>query len=389
MYRVLTYNKISEAGLNKLSPDKYTVSKDMADPDAILVRSAPLNDMEFGRNLTVIARVGAGFNTIPVDRCTEAGICVFNTPGGNANAVRELTLCGMIMAARNVEKATKWLKELPEKESQYGGIVESGKEVFRGPELLGKTLGVIGVGAVGSRVAKAGHALGMEVLGYDPYISHLRALELKQDVDFVESLDTLLENCDFISLHVPLNDETRKIIGAKEIAKMKDGVYLMNYARGPVVDNDAVNAALDSGKIAAYATDFPTTEQLHREDVVSTPHLGAGSPEAEENCAVMAVRQTRDYLENGNITNSVNFPDVSFARAEGDRITIFHKNQVGMLGRITERASSLGLNIENLINKAKGEVAYTILDFNDAVPDGLEQALGEIEGVIRVRVIRA
>lgn len=389
MYKILTYNKVSDAGLRKLSPEKYTIGKEIPDPDAILVRSAPLNDMQFGSSLKVIARVGAGFNTIPVDRCTEAGICVFNTPGGNANAVKELTLCGMIMSARNVEKASKWLKELPPEESRYGGIVESGKEVFKGPEILGKTIGVIGVGAVGSRVAKAANALGMEVLGYDPYIPHLRALELKGDVKFVETLDEIFEECDFISLHVPLNDETRQIIGRKEIEKMKDGVFICNYARGPVIDNEAVCDALDSGKIAGFATDFPTEEQLKRPDVVSTPHLGAGTPEAEENCAIMAARQTREYLENGNITNSVNFPDVSFARAEGDRITVFHKNQVGMLGRITERAASRGLNIENLVNKARGDVAYTILDFNDAVPEGLEEALGEIDGVIRVRVIKA
>ena len=202
MYKVLTYNKVSEAGLRKLSPEKYIVGDEVTDPDAILVRSAPLNDLEFGPNLKAIARVGAGFNTIPVDRCTAAGICVFNTPGGNANAVKELTICGMIMASRHVEKASRWLKELPVEESRYGGIVESGKEVFKGPELLGKTLGVIGVGAIGSRVAKAGSALGMEVLGYDPYIPHLRALELKQDVKFVESLEEIFENCDFISLHV-------------------------------------------------------------------------------------------------------------------------------------------------------------------------------------------
>ena len=389
MYKILTYNKVSDAGLRKLSPEKYPIGKDIPDPDAILVRSAPLNDMQFDPSLKVIARVGAGFNTIPVDRCTEAGICVFNTPGGNANAVKELTLCGMIMSARNVEKASKWLKELPPEESRYGGIVESGKEVFKGPEILGKTIGVIGVGAVGSRVAKAANALGMEVLGYDPYIPHLRALELKGDVKFVETLDEIFEECDFISLHVPLNDETRQIIGRKEIEKMKDGVFICNYARGPVIDNEAVCDALDSGKIAGFATDFPTEEQLKRPDVVSTPHLGAGTPEAEENCAIMAARQTREYLENGNITNSVNFPDVSFARAEGDRITVFHKNQVGMLGRITERAASRGLNIENLVNKARGDVAYTILDFNDAVPEGLEEALGEIDGVIRVRVIKA
>lgn len=387
MYNVLTYNKVSEAGLRKLKPEQYTVSDQMADPDAILVRSAPLNDMEFGPSLKVIARVGAGFNTIPVDRCTNNGICVFNTPGGNANAVKELVICAMLTACRNVEKATKWLKELPVTENQYGGIVESGKEVFKGPEIMGKTIGVIGLGAVGSRVALACNALGMEVIGYDPYLPHVRALELQGSVRLLENLEELWGQCDFITIHTPLNAETKGMISREAIAKMKDGVYLLNYARGPVADNEAICDALDSGKIAAYATDFPTEAQLRREDVVCTPHLGAGTPEAEENCAIMAVRQTRDYLENGNTQNSVNFPDVSFARAEGDRITILHKNKVGMLGIITEKAASLNLNIENLVNKAKGEVAYTILDFNDTVPDGLEKTLGEIDGVIKVRVI--
>ena len=387
MFNVLTYNKVSEAGLKKLSPEKYHVADDTKDPDAILVRSAPLNDMEFGPSLKVIARVGAGFNTIPVDRCTEAGICVFNTPGGNANAVKELVLCGMLTACRNVEKATGWLKGLPVEESQYGGIVESGKEVFKGPEILGKTIGVIGLGAVGSRVALAAHGLGMEVIGYDPYLSHQRVLELKQSVRLLDNIDEIWGECDFITIHTPLNSETRGMISREAIGKMKDGAYLLNYARGPVVDNDAVTEALKSGKITAYATDFPTPEQLKMENVVSTPHLGAGTPEAEENCAVMAVRQTRDYLENGNTLNSVNYPDVSFARAEGDRITILHKNKVGMLGLITERAASLNLNIENLVNKAKGGTAYTILDFNDEVPEGLAAELSAIEGVIKVRVI--
>lgn len=387
MFNVLTYNKVAEAGLRKLKPEKYNVSDNQADPDAILVRSAPLNDMEFGPSLKVIARVGAGFNTIPVDRCTENGICVFNTPGGNANAVKELVLCSMLTACRNVEKATKWLKGLPVKESQYGGIVESGKEVFKGPEILGKTIGVIGLGAVGSRVALACHALGMEVIGYDPYLPHVRTLELKASMKLVESLDELWGECDFITIHTPLNQETKGMISREAIGKMKDGVYLINYARGPVVDNEAVCDALDSGKITAFATDFPTEAQLKREDVVCTPHLGAGTPEAEENCAVMAARQTRDYLENGNTLHSVNFPDVSFARADGDRITVLHKNKVGMLGIITEKAASMNLNIENLVNKARGDVAYTILDFNDEVPDSLAKAIEEIDGVIKVRLI--
>ena len=387
MYNIKTLNHISEAGRRGFDPECYTVSADVENPDAILVRSTPIHDMEFNPQLKAIFRVGAGINTIPIERCTEAGIAVFNTPGGNANAVKELTLAAMIMAMRNVEAAAAWVRSLGD-EADAGKAVEQGKEKFRGPELMGKRIGIIGVGAVGSRVARACHDLGMEVLGYDPYLSHLRRLELKQYLRFVENVDEIYTDCDIITVHTPLNDETRGMVGKNEIAKMHDGVYLINYARGPILDNDAVCDALDSGKIKAFATDFPTKRQLTRGDVVCTPHLASGTPEAEENCAVMAVRQARDYLENGNVTNSVNFPDVSFARADGDRITILHKNKVGMLGVITEKTAGMGLNIENLVNKARGDVAYTILDFNDTVPAALEEALGTIEGVIRVRVIR-
>lgn len=388
MFKILTYNKISEAGLRKLDSAKYSVAPQMEDPDAIMVRSDLLLDMQFGPSLKAIARVGAGFNNIPVERCTASGICVFNTPGGNANAVKELVVCGMIMACRNVEKASKWVKELPGEESKYGGLVEKGKEKFRGPEIMGKKIGVIGLGQVGSRVAHACRSLGMEVIGYDPYLTHLRVLELKEDVRIVEKLDEIYSECDFITVHTPLNDETRGMIGCEAIASMKDGVYLLNYARGPIVDNDAVCDALEAGKIAAFATDFPTEREMKMDNVVCTPHLASGSPEAEENCAVMAVRQTRDYLENGNISNSVNFPDVSFARADGDRITVLHENKIGMLGQITEIAASKGLNIENLVNKAKENVAYTILDFNGSVDDSVCEELKKINGVIMVRHIQ-
>lgn len=388
MFNILTYNKISEAGLRKLSPEKYSVAPQMDDPDAIMVRSDLLLDMTFGPSLKAIARVGAGFNNIPVERCTASGICVFNTPGGNANAVKELVLCGMIMACRNVEKAVKWVKELPADESKYGGLVEKGKEKFRGPEIMGKKIGVIGLGQVGSRVAHACHSLGMEVIGYDPYLPHLRVLELRQDVRIVEKLEDIYAECDFITVHTPLNDETRGLISRESIASMKDGVYLLNYARGPIVDNEAVCDALESGKIAAFATDFPTEREMKMDNVVCTPHLASGSPEAEENCAVMASRQTREYLENGNISNSINFPDVSFARADGDRVTLLHENKVGMLGKITEIAASKGFNIENLVNKAKDDVAYTILDFGGEVPDSLCSSMKEIDGVIMVRHIK-
>ena len=388
MFKVLTYNKIAEAGLKKLKPENYDVANEQQDPDAILVRSAPLNDMEFGKNLKVITRVGAGFNTIPVERCTANGICVFNTPGGNANAVKELTICGMIMVMRNVQLASRWVKELPVEEAKYGGLVESGKEMFRGPEIMGKKIGVIGVGAVGSRVAKACHDLGMEVVGYDPYLPHVRVLELGAYMHLTENLNEIIEDCDVITVHTPLTDETRAMINKESIDAMKDGVFLLNYARGPIIDNDAVCDAIDSGKIAGLATDFPTDREMHMDRVVCTPHLASGSPEAEENCAIMAARQTREYLENGNITNSVNFPDVSFARAEGDRVTILHQNKVGMLGKITDVAVTHEMNIENLVNKAKGSIAYTILDFNGTVPASMVEKLMAIDGVIRVRVIR-
>ena len=389
MYAIQNKNKISDNGRRLFEADGYTVADQVADPDGIVVHSAPLHDMVFSPKLKAIIRVGAGVNTIPVERCTEAGIAVFNTPGGNANAVKELVLAAMISICRNVNAASEWLHTLSKEESDYGKTVEKGKEVYVGPEIMGKTIGVIGVGAVGSRVAKACHDLGMSVIGYDPYLSHLRKLELGQYVRFTDNIEDIYKECEFISVHVPLDETTEGMVGRKEIEMMKDGVYLINYARGPILDNDAVCDALDSGKIAAFATDFPTDRELQRKDVFATPHLGAATPEAENNCEVMAVKQMKDYLENGNIVNSVNFPDVSFARADGDRITVFHKNQVGMLGTITDKVAGLGLNIENLVNKGRGGYAYTILDFNGAVPKELETVLGEVPGVIRVRIIGA
>ncbi len=388
MYAIQNKNKISDNGRRLFEADGYTVADEVANPDGIVVHSAPLHDMDFPPALKAIIRVGAGVNTIPVDRCTQAGIAVFNTPGGNANAVKELTLAAMISICRNVEAASAWLRTLSKEEADYGKTVEKGKEVFTGPELLGKTIGILGVGAVGSRVAKACHDLGMQVIGYDPYLSHLRKLELHQYLRFTDDINDIYRESDFITVHVPLDDTTEGMVGKEQIEMMKDGVYLINYARGPILDNDAVCDALDSGKIKAFATDFPTHRQLQRKDCFCTPHLGAGTPEAETNCEVMAVKQMKDYLENGNIANSVNFPDVSFARADGDRITVFHKNQVGMLGTITEQIAGRGLNIENLVNKARGEYAYTILDFNGEVPAALEAALIDIPGVVRVRIIK-
>lgn len=387
MYNIKTYDKVAPEGAKAFSPEKYNLSDNADNPDGILVHSTPLHDIEFNPQLKSIVRIGAGVNTIPVDRCTQNGIAVFNCPGGNANAVKELALAALIMAMRNGFLAMDWVKNLPKGESDAGKTVERGKEVYRGPELLGKQIGIIGVGAIGSRMARACHDLGMRVVGFDPYISHAREQELKQYCEFTEDLDALLSGSDIITVHIPLNEKNKGFIGKKEIEKMKDGVYLVNYARGPILDNEAVSDALDSGRIKAFATDFATERQMQQKNVVFTPHLGAGTPEADINCSVMAARQTIDYIENGNISNSVNLPDVSFGRADGARVCVIHENKVGMLGQMTDRVSGMGLNIENLVNKARGNVAYTILDFNDSVPKELETALQKIDGVIRVRVI--
>ena len=387
MYNIRLYDHFADAGRRIFSDTKYSI-KDTGDhPDGILVHSTPLFDIPLNPELKSIVRIGAGVNTIPVDECTKKGICVFNCPGGNANAVKELTLAAIIMTMRNGIAAMNWVKSLPGDESDPGKTVEKGKDVFKGPEIMGKTMGIIGVGAIGSRMARACDDLGMKVYGYDPYLSHSRVQELKQYVEFVDDVDELLEKSDIVTVHIPLDEKNKDFIDAEKIAKMRDGVYLVNYARGPIVNDAALLAALDSGKVKAYITDFPTPGQMKHENVFFTPHLGAGTPDADENCAVLAAKQTIDYIENGNITNSVNFPDVSFARADGARVTVVHENKVGMLGLMTERIAAAGLNIENLVNKARGTVAYTIFDFNTQVPKKLADELEQIDGVVRVRVI--
>lgn len=386
MYQIKTYDSIANAG-REIFGENYRIADDVENPDGILVHSTPLHSVEFGNNLKSVVRIGAGVNTIPVDKLTKMGVVVFNCPGGNANAVKELTISAMIMAMRNGFKAMHWVKNLPDGEAEAGKAVEKGKEQFRGPEIKGKTLGIIGVGAIGSRMAKSCYDLGMKVIGYDPYLSHARMQELSQYLTFVDNLDALLPVCDVITVHCPLNDTTRNWIGKEIIDKMKDGVYLINYARGPILDNDAVCDALDSGKIKAFATDFPTPRQMQRNDVVFTPHLAAGTPEADENCSVMAARQTMDYIENGNITNSVNYPNISSARTGGTRICIMHENKMGMLGKMTDLVVAHGLNIEILVNKAKDDIAYTIMDFIGTVPDKLAKDIEAVDGVIRIRII--
>ncbi len=383
MFVINTYNHIGKAGLDLYSPEMYSITEKLDRADAVMVHSAPLHDVQFPETLKAIVRVGAGVNTIPVERCTEEGICVFNTPGGNANAVKELAIAAMITMVRNVPAASAWVKSL--KTPEPTKEVEKGKEVFRGPEIMGKKIGVIGVGAIGSRMARACSDLGMEVVGYDPYLSASRKKELRGFIQMLDQVSDLYRTCDFITVHVPLNDQNRDMIGEKEISQMKDGVYLINYARGPIINNEAVVSALRSGKVKGLATDFPTSEQLQLDSVVATPHLGAGTPEADENCAVMAARQIMDYLENGNIQNSVNLPDVSFPRTDGPRITLIHRNRPGMLGTITETVSSYGINIENLVNRSLGSVAYTMLDFLDEIPAEILTALSSKDGILKAR----
>ncbi|MBR5310061.1 MAG: phosphoglycerate dehydrogenase [Oscillospiraceae bacterium] len=385
MYIINTYNKIGQAGLDMYDKEKYAITDVLDNPDAIMVHSAPLHNVDMGKNLKAIVRVGAGVNTIPVDRLTEEGVVVFNTPAGNANAVKELTLAAIVMISRNVEAASKWVKGL--NTTEPGKEVEKGKEAFRGPEIMGKKIGIIGVGAIGSRMAKACSDLGMEVLGYDPYLLPARKKELRAYLNFTNDVTEIYKTCDYITIHVPLTDETRDYINKAEIEMMKPGVYLINYARGPVINNEALVDALKAGKVKAFATDFPTAEQLELTNVMATPHLGAGTPEADENCAKMAAKQIMDYLENGNIVNSVNLPAVSFPRAAGGRITIIHHNKPGMLGIITEKVAGAGMNIENLVNKSRNSVAYTILDFDEDVPAELSGSLATIDGVLRVRVL--
>ena len=388
MYNIKTYDNVAKAGRNILENKGYTIADDVANPDGILVHSTPLHDVQFGDKLQSIVRIGAGVNTIPVDKLTKMGVCVFNCPGGNANAVKELTIAAMIMAMRNGFKAMDWVHSLPDEEVEAGKTVEKGKEAFRGPEIMGKTIGILGLGAIGSRMAKACDDLGMTVIGYDPYLSHAKQNELKKHCRMVEDVNEIYRESDIVTVHIPLNENNRNFVGKEAIEMMKDGVYLVNYARGPVVDNDAILDALNSGKIKAFATDFPTPAQMKHPNVVFTPHLAAGTPEADENCSIMAANQTVDYIENGNITNSVNLPNVSFARADGDRLCIIHANKVGMLGKMTELVSSAGYNIENLVNKSKNDIAYTLFDFNDEVPQTLADQLTKIDGVIRVRLLK-
>ena len=377
MYNVLTLNKIAAVGTSRLG-EGYSYGDDVQNPDAILVRSAAMHDMEFGDNLLAIARAGAGTNNIPKDRCTEQGIVVFNTPGANANAVKELVLTGLLLSSRKVVEGIEWAKTLKGNGDAVGKMVEKGKSQFVGPEITGKTLGVVGLGAIGILVANAAVALGMKVVGFDPFMSVPNALKLNPHVKLLKSNEEVMTSCDYLTIHVPLTPDTKDLVDADMIAKMKDGVRILNYSRDGLVNTDAVLDALKSGKVAKYVTDFGNDKVLCEENVIVLPHLGASTPESEDNCAVMACDQVKEYIENGNIINSVNLPAVSLPRTAGaQRICVIHKNDGELSKAILGKAGSVAA----MVTKARGDYAYTIIDANGADVD----AIKALDGVVRVR----
>lgn len=387
MYNIQTLNKISKYGTDNFDAAKYNVADTVENPDAIMVRSAAMHDMEFGSNLLAIARAGAGVNNIPVDKCAEQGICVFNTPGANANAVKELVIAGLLISSRKVPEAMTWAQGLKGNGAEVGKMVEKGKAQFAGPEIMGKTLGVIGLGAIGVLVANAAIALGMKVVGYDPYLSVKAALGLDPAVKAVADIKELYAAADYVTIHVPYNADTKGTINADTIALMKDGVRILNFARGELVDNAAITAALESGKVAAYVVDFPSDEILGVKNAIAIPHLGASTPESEDNCAMMAALELIDYIENGNIKNSVNYPDASM-NAAGTKICVMHKNVPAVISGLTTVLGDAGINIDNMLNKSKKDYAYTMIDVSGDVSDDVIGKIGALDSVIKVRVIK-
>jgi len=387
MYNIKCLNKISSIGTERFSAD-YNCGETVENPDAILVRSAGMHDMEMPQNLLAIARAGAGVNNIPIEKCSEQGIVVFNTPGANANAVKELVLAGLLITSRKVIPAIEWAKTLKGKGDEVGKLVEKGKSAFVGPEIKGKTLGVIGLGAIGILVANAAKSLGMNVYGYDPFLSVDAAWGLSRSIKHAITLDEVYANSDYITVHVPLTPDTKAMINAESIAKMKDDVRILNFARGDLVNSSDIIAALGTGKISAYATDFPSDDVIGVEGVIAIPHLGASTPESEDNCAIMAADELVDFLENGNVMHSVNFPAIGMPRDSGVRICIIHRNVPNTISIFSGVLASANINIENMQSKSKKDYAYTILDVSGDVSDAAVDKLKKQEGIIRVRVIK-
>ena len=387
MHKIHYLNKISEKG-TALWTEEYQQTENVAEAEAVLVRSAAMHDMEFAPDLAAIARAGAGVNNSPLDRCAEEGIVVFNTPGANANGVKEMAICGMLLGSRDVVGGISWVQSIKD-EGDVAKKVEKGKSQFAGNEIMNKSLGVIGLGAIGGPLANAAIALGMTVYGYDPYISISAAWHLDSKIIPVKTLEEIYANCDIITLHVPLLDSTKKMINADTLAQMKDGVILLNFARDLLVDDDALESALASGKVKRYITDFPNDKTAGMAGVVAIPHLGASTEESEDNCAMMAVRQVMDYIENGNITNSVNFPACSMGICtKPGRVTILHRNIPNSIGQFTSAVAKDNINISDMINRSKGEYAYTMLDLDEPTPPAVAEHLRSIDSVLRVRVIR-
>ena len=376
-------NKIAAVGLKQLD-DSYSIGENVENPDGIMVRSAVMHEMEFAPSLKAIARAGAGVNNIPIERCSEGGIVVFNTPGANANGVKELAICALLLAARDVVGGIAWANTLTEDVAKQ---VEKGKSKFGGTELMGKTLGVIGLGAIGGKIANTAIHLGMNVIGCDPFLSVDGAWNLNHRINHAATYDEVFEKADYITLHVPATKETKNMICAESIAKMKDGVKIINLSRADLVNAAELKAALAEGKVSAYVTDFPTEEVINTPGVVAIPHLGASTEESEDNCAVMAARQLDDYLKNGNIKNSVNYPNVEMPRSAVSRICVLHQNIPSILTKITAAVADEGLNIENMTNKSKGENAYTMLDVSSTPSEDAIARIASVEGINRVRVI--
>ncbi len=384
MSNILTLNKISKIGLSKFTSD-YKISDNIENPDAVILRSFNMHDYEMPASLLAIGRAGAGVNNIPVESCAKNGIVVFNTPGANANAVKELVLAGLFLASRDIVGGIKWAETLDS--DQIAKDVEKGKGAFVGPEILGKKLGVVGLGAIGILVANAAVHLGMEVVGYDPFISVDAAWSISKSIKRATDLKEIYESCDYITLHLPYNKDTASMINTQTIAQMKDGVRILNFSRGELVDSDAMKAAIDDEKVAKYVCDFPSNSLNTYKNVISIPHLGASTPEAEDNCAVMAVKQIMDFLENGNIINSVNFPRLTMPRTTDIRITVIHENIPNMLSQISNQVAKDGINIEGMINGSRNDVAYTIIDVTGNVDEKVIADIEAIEGVVRVRKI--
>ncbi len=386
MFRIKTLNEISPV-INKVFTADYAVGSEIDNEDAIIVRSAKMHDMPISDSLLAVARAGAGYNNIPVDKCSERGIVVFNTPGANANAVKELTIAGMLLAGRDIVGGIEWARTLKGEGDKVAALVEKGKNHFVGPELKGKKLAVIGLGAIGTMVANAGHALEMDVYGYDPFLSVEHALMLSRAVHKAGDLDKLLAEADFVSLHLPLTDKTRGMVDADMLSKFKPGAALLNFSRGELVDGAAVLETVKAGRLRRYVTDFPSEDMLGAEDVIALPHLGASTPESEDNCAEMAAQELSGYLTRGAIINSVNYPACDPGYTDGARLCVLHANVPNMVGSVTALLAAQGINIANMVNKSRGALAYTVIDADGEIGANVVKAVGAVENVYKVRLI--